>query len=190
MMNFVEALGESSDMEFVNQCLYKTEKMKELLVGKKLEAIYLRTGLEPRAWDENGEVVYSDATGKQLLLKVDGGYIGIYAASDCCDESFFHDIVGVMNCLGKEILDISLKDLPNSYLEELNKEWNKDGNREYFEEHVYCLGFQIKTTGGYLDVLFRNHSNGCYGGQLQVCEEVMTEEPNTKNFRRILDDIG
>ncbi len=76
--------------------------------------------------------------------------------SDCCSETWFSDIDGVANLLGRRILEASEVDVPHV----------TDGRCR--QEHDVFYGIKIKTTAGYVDLVFRNSSNGYYGGSCTV----------------------
>jgi hypothetical protein len=76
-------------------------------------------------------------------------------SGDCCSESWWADIVGVDALLGQKVIGIEVVDMP---------EVPDDGRTR--QEHDLAYGYKLKTTKGYVDLVFRNSSNGYYGGEL------------------------
>lgn len=78
-------------------------------------------------------------------------YIGV--ESDCCSETWFADIIGVKNLLDEVV----------SGVEELGVSAAKDDrSRQDFDK---CYGVRLKTRKGDCDIIYRNSSNGYYGGE-------------------------
>ena len=122
------------------------ESLAGALVGKKL------TGLRI----ERGE--------SHMALLTPDGAVYLEAQGDCCSESWFADIVGISGALGSEITSVEYVDLPAP----------SDGRTRQEEDVAY--GLKIATTGGTLDVIFRNSSNGYYGGWLETVNELPTDD--------------
>lgn len=100
------------------------------------------------------------ARGEHLLkLIVRSKYrtkVFLRALGDCCSESWFAEIVGVTLAHGKTIRAVTSKILPPP----------KDGRSRQDVDKAY--GITINTDGGYLDIVYRNSSNGCYEGYYEV----------------------
>lgn len=110
-----------------------------------------------------------ELVGKKILsLSVDGerqhilsfetseGPISYYADGDCCSESWFADITGVSAMVGGTV----------SRVDEISMDgYNvKDGRGRQEDDMAY--GYKIVTDKGYGDIVFRNSSNGYYGGSI------------------------
>ncbi len=95
-----------------------------------------------------------------------------YAYGDCCSETWFADIVGVQCLLGATVLDSQDISLP--YVE--------DGRCR--QEYDQFYGVKLMTDKGYVDIVYRNSSNGYYGGSIELCENDLAYE----TFREITDD--
>ncbi len=95
-----------------------------------------------------------------------------YAYGDCCSETWFADIVGVHCLLGATVLDSQDISLP--YVE--------DGRCR--QEYDQFYGVKLMTDKGYVDIVYRNSSNGYYGGSIELCENDLAYE----TFREITDD--
>ena len=122
------------------------ERMNEL-IGKKLSGI----------------LVNEDAT--VLVFETDGGPVAYEAEGDCCSQSWFADITGIGNVLGYVVRAVEEVELPDYNVD--------DGRGRDEEDAVY--GYRIRTDGGVMDVVFRNSSNGYYGGWLNYRAEFSLE---------------
>lgn len=94
-----------------------------------------------------------------LRFQTNRGSIVYEAFGDCCSESWFADITGVLALLNQNVLSV----------EEVEMECVQDDRSR--QEHDSLYGVKIKTTGGYVDVVFRNSSNGYYGGWIALKED-------------------
>lgn len=109
---------------------------------------------------------------------------------DCCSESWFADIIGVQNLLNSKIISVELVereaiDNDSGYTRYAPKNYNvNDGRGRQDYDSVYA--YKFITNKGYSDIIFRNSSNGYYGGWLNY----ITELPKKKyiKFKEILDD--
>lgn len=114
------------------------------------------------------------ACASYLRFELRGGARLCYQADgDCCSESWFADIVGVGALLGSEVRKVVELDLGGYDI--------KDGRCKQEEDLAY--GHQLQTPKGRVDIIFRNSSNGYYGGSLMICEE-----PPGARFEAIEDD--
>jgi hypothetical protein len=95
-----------------------------------------------------------------LVFATNTGDVSLSAMGDCCSESWFADLLGVDVILGQEIKSVEEVPLPNYDV--------NDGRGRQDEDHVY--GFRFTTGRGYADLIFRNSSNGYYGGWLTAQE--------------------
>ena len=74
--------------------------------------------------------------------------------ADCCSETWFADIIGVDSLLGQEV--IGIEKIP--YWEPKDDRTRQDLDTAY--------GYKLKTEKGITDIIFRNSSNGYYGGSI------------------------
>lgn len=125
------------------------------LIGKTI------TGLSVS--DNQGMLVFDHPNGEETIF---------YAYGDCCSETWFADIVGV-----DALLNATVKTC-----EEITMGEVADGRGRQKYDQVYC--FKLTTNKGNVDVVFRNSSNGYYGGKLQQ----VTSIPKNKKFVQITDD--
>ncbi|MDX1989270.1 MAG: hypothetical protein SFV17_21470 [Candidatus Obscuribacter sp.] len=93
-----------------------------------------------------------------LVVLHSEGYSEFETFADCCSETWFADIVGVQNLLGHTVMSA----------EDIQLEAIEDGRTRQESDLFY--GIKLVTTGGYVDLVYRNSSNGYYGGWLcQAC---------------------
>jgi hypothetical protein len=89
---------------------------------------------------------------RMRFLFSDGEYIDFVTEGDCCSETWFADIVGVEALLDSLIVLAEEVDVPDIA---------DDRGRQ---ESDSFYGFRIFTTKGCCDFVYRNSSNGYYGG--------------------------
>lgn len=94
----------------------------------------------------------------RLVFITDKRNIGYSTYGDCCSETWFADIIGVENILSGTVLKIENIDLPTI----------EDGRSR--QEHDQFMGIKITTDKGICDIIYRNSSNGYYGGNLKTAE--------------------
>lgn len=80
---------------------------------------------------------------------------------DCCSETWIADIVGVSALIGHTVLSV----------EDVQVEEVDDGRGRQDVDQFF--GIKITTTGGYCDLVYRNSSNGYYGGDLSRGDETL-----------------
>lgn len=100
----------------------------------------------------------------------DGTQLIFEAVGDCCSESYFAEFIATRSLIGYKINDI--KSIPMMC---------EEGTRQDSDK-IYS--YEFLTDAGVSTLVFRNSSNGYYGGWIQVVEP---EEVETI-WRPILDD--
>lgn len=107
------------------------------LIGKKITGISISECHEILAFEtDKGAIVY----------KVEG---------ECCSESWFADITGVCELLrGGTVKTVETIDMDGCDID--------DGRGRQVCDEAY--GIKLTTDRGYTDIVFRNSSNGWYGG--------------------------
>lgn len=93
-----------------------------------------------------------------LAFDTDQGIVAYETDADCCSETWFADIVGVASLLGEMVLSAIKLNLP--------RECVQDGRSRQDYDMLY--GWQLMTKRGKTEVIFRNSSNGYYGGRIGV----------------------
>lgn len=89
-----------------------------------------------------------------IAFVTEQGTIGYVAQGDCCSESWFSDITGFATLIGSKILKHEVITLDGYNVE--------DGRTRQEYDSVY--GHRLTTALGTTDIIYRNSSNGYYGG--------------------------
>ncbi len=108
-----------------------------------------------------GKLIYEiwiNGTQDVLVFKTPDGSFIYDAEGDCCSESWFADIEGVAFLLNSLIR--SVEEIPKNNFSKYDFNAGRKGTQE--DERVY--GYAIKTSQGDASIIFRNSSNGWYGG--------------------------
>lgn len=109
------------------------------------------------------------ATVTKLLMSPDGHSlffqtgdndgVRFEAQGDCCSQSYFHEIYGLENLLGQYVVSLEEIDLPDSISTQLDDNYNPQ-----YKECIRYYGLKVTTNKGYTSIIYRNESNGYYGG--------------------------
>ena len=98
---------------------------------------------------------------------------------DCCSESWFSDIVNPQALFGAVVLAVECIEMEQiGYSVE-------DGRCRQEVDTAY--GYKITTNKGWCDIVFRNSSNGYYGGW---ASESVCDASIFAGWQRVLDDWG
>lgn len=103
------------------------------------------------------ESVWISDNQQDIKFVTDGGSLMYATDADCCSETWFSDIYGLDALIGHMILEVNTITLPKYNAE--------DGRSRQEYDAVY--GLKIRTLAGYTDIVFRNSSNGSYGGHAE-----------------------
>ena len=117
--------------------------MKELF-EKYIRKIYMA--------DDESFIILDVIRGKKLLK--------YETVADCCSETWFADIIGVENLIGEEVIGIIRLELPSP---------QDNRSRQDYDE---AYGIRLQTKKGDCDFIYRNSSNGYYGGRLDSVREI------------------
>lgn len=99
-----------------------------------------------------------------LRLITDKGILCMDTDGDCCSESWWADIIGVNQLLGYQY---SISNVPEvTAFEEIEMPSPIDARSRQEEDQAY--GYKIRTTQGECTLIFRNSSNGYYGGSCGI----------------------
>lgn len=128
------------------------------LVGKTVESVY----------------VSSDQT--VLVVLHDEGFSVYNCYGDCGSATWIADLVGVTSLLGHVVASA----------EEIDIDVVNDGRSSQGEDCFY--GIKLKTSGGYVDIIYRNNSNGFYGGSLERLTDA--ELPELGAMIKVEDDYS
>lgn len=80
--------------------------------------------------------------------------------ADCCSETWFADIIGLHNLLGQTVIGVRVLEVEIP-----------EGDTRTRQEYDEAYGYRLTTAKGDCDFIFRNSSNGCYGGSLILVKE-------------------
>ena len=95
-----------------------------------------------------------------IQFKTEEGNFLYYTYGECCSHSYFTDIKGVSSLIGHIVISVDKVVLPVVI------------DNEEDMEHIQAYGYNMKTTGGYVNFVFHNESNGYYGGSLDLVENL------------------
>lgn len=123
------------------------------------------------------ELYVGNSEGTLLFKTADDKWFCWNVVGDCCSDSWFADIVGFDALIKKEIL--SVEEVPCVSMED-------DGRSRQDSDLAYS--YKLTTKAGYVDIIFRNSSNGYYGGWMEVSKEDEFLEKTLMFYTRILDD--
>jgi hypothetical protein len=83
----------------------------------------------------------------------------LYATeADCCSETWFAEINGVEALIGRKVLEVKEMGLPDPT--------EDDGHGRQEQDSFY--GIELVTRVGTCRIVFRNSSNGYYGGSVRL----------------------
>ncbi len=109
-----------------------------------------------------------------LIFETNNGDFNYLTSADCCSETWFADILGVKSLLGEIVNTVKKVELETII----------DGRCRQTEDEFY--GIKIATNKGHIDIIFRNSSNGYYGGSLHYKNQFEFKRP--ENLTEITDD--
>lgn len=135
--------------------------MKSALLNKKIKNIYVSKG--------EHDLFFKCEISENEYITIAWKSVGA-----CCSESWWSEILNIPVVIDSEILEVNKLELINYNLE--------DGRCRSEVDEVY--GFQIKTVKGSCDLIFRNSSNGYYGGWM--AEEALLIQ-DFSNLKEITD---
>jgi hypothetical protein len=90
----------------------------------------------------------------------DGSEFRYHAEGDCCSTSWVEHVTGLALCVGATVAEVIEKPM----VDNINAEVEMDRR----DECVEVWGYTLVTSRGYLDLEFRNGSNGYYGGWIEA----------------------
>lgn len=110
-----------------------------------------------------------------LRLTTDKNAYVFITIGDCCSETWFADINGASLVIDKAITEV--KELGIYNIDKLHDEikeemsfYNVDDGRGR-QEYDQAYSLIINTTGGTLNIIYRNSSNGYYGGEIFLLDD-------------------
>lgn len=130
----------------------------EVLVGEKIIALFV---------DKDSQ--------DELVFQTEKGYTVFTTYGDCCSETWFADIIGVRALLGHVVTSVEWLEMSES---------EQDDRCRQESDQFY--GVKLKTARGYIDIVYRNSSNGYYGGDIDKGSFVSSINPD--RYEQITDD--
>lgn len=117
-----------------------------------------------------------------LFIATNVGIFRFATDADCCSETWFADIIGTSALLGGKVVSIEFIDFDKELfsLEVTNPARTR-------QEADDIMGFKITTDKGRGDIIFRNSSNGYYGGS---CNDGVKWEGDTSGLKPIIEDYS
>lgn len=100
----------------------------------------------------------------------DGSQPTFFAYGDCCSHTWVQEVRGVTSLLNREVRRIEIKTTKNLPSRNDGKDMDDD-DWEWGEDCVQEYGYTFYTDAGYFDIVYRNSSNGYYGGSLDLFNE-------------------
>lgn len=107
-----------------------------------------------------------------LYISTDRNVHVFNVQGDCCSHSYFYEISNVNQLIGGKVIKIEQISMPDPGVD-----------TEY--ECIQAYGYKIHTDKGYGLIVFRNSSNGYYGGWMEYAGE---REYIPSNATEITDD--
>jgi hypothetical protein len=93
----------------------------------------------------------------KLFITTDKAIHMFYVVGDCCSHSYFYEIDNVFQMLTWVVVDMESIDMPEVPTSEYGE----------YDEDLKAYAYKIHTEGGYGLIVFRNSSNGYYGGNME-----------------------
>lgn len=117
---------------------------------------------------------HAEFDGEWVKFITDEGTLVYESDANCCSDTFISNIQGLRNLLGYKVFDAvecpTINNAEPSY------------RQKYDDIHRYVLA----TDQGYVDIEFRNSSNGYYGGDFHL----ISREPSTIEWKELTDDYA
>lgn len=111
---------------------------------------------------------------ERLIFVTDQGPIAYETDGDCCSETWFADITGVDCLLGHVVTKIEDVEYANYDGADGIRPPEEDGRSRQEVDQYY--GVKLTTDLGYVDIVYRNSSNGYYGGDCEQTDRVGLED--------------
>jgi hypothetical protein len=96
-----------------------------------------------------------------LIFDTDKGTFAFETTGDCCSCSYFQEILNPEQILNKTITEVSTMELDKENPARYEDKIDEQGDLTQF------YGYKIRVEDGFCDLIFRNESNGYYGGDLE-----------------------
>lgn len=112
-----------------------------------------------------------------LVFDTDLGRFYYQTFGDCCSETWIDSLTGFDVLIGSPILTHEAVEMPAPA-------HRVPDYKNHFQEELEDYGVKLTTAKGYVDIVYRNSSNGYYGGSINL---IALPPENTK-LTEITDD--
>ena len=151
---------------------FQGEKGLGQFLGMIVKKVYVSEN-QHNLWLDDGERMHYDGE-KWYSEPV---YHRIRTEADCCSETWFADIIGFKALIGEKINGIRILDLPTPM--------DDDRGRQEVDQ---AYGFELTTNKGACTIVYRNSSNGYYGGHIYDVTLDLGEDDLPSTVTEITDD--
>lgn len=117
----------------------------------------------------NGVYVHDEEN--LLVFDTSGGQVAYATYGDCCSETWFADIVGVKSLLGQAVRAAENIDVPDHLQDD-------ERSRQDYDQY---MGVRLYTDVGSCDIIYRNSSNGYYGGDIEYVRDYSADVADFKH---------
>lgn len=162
--NLIKTIANVSDEEFILNSILKYSSGSSFvniefvsLLGRVVKKLYVSA--------DDTRLAFELKTGSFLIWEL---------YSECCSQTWFADILGIKDLINSKIIDVTSW-FPDSV---------EDGRSLQEVERFY--GIKIHHEKGITDIIFRNSSNGYYGGYLNNAPVLTKKLPD--DFKVIKSD--
>lgn len=100
-----------------------------------------------------------------LAFDTDQGIVAYETDADCCSETWFADILGIKELIGGTVTGVEELDMPEHHMEDSRSR----------QDYDVLYGWRLKLRPGSTEIIFRNSSNGYYGGSIALREGTLPE---------------
>src|SRR5947209_1085263 len=108
-----------------------------------------------------------------LVFDTSDGMIAYETEGDCCSSTWFESITGVEALIGQVVTEQETIEMPVP----ASREYKGD----HYVDELQDYGEKLKTAKGVIDIVYRNSSNGYYGGNINR----LTAVPDISSFKEI-----
>ena len=134
--------------------------MKEL-IGHKIEGIFI------------------SKQESRLQFKTNKGVITYDTEAGCCSETWFADILNPEDIIGQTITEVD--DSGDYDWCEVDETYSVDDGRTR-QDYDSVYGYVLNSIKGSCDIIFRNSSNGYYGGSIYLKKDIKKIEAGAKEI--------
>lgn len=127
-----------------------------------------------------GKIIHKiliDSEDEILVFVTNTGNFVFQTYGDCCSSTWFDSITGVEALLAETVLTVES-------IDNVDVSSARDEIEGHYIEEMQNYGVKITTQKGYVDIVYRNSSNGYYGGDYEPISEI----PDLSNYIEITQD--